>query len=180
MKTNLQYKAAVYYVIIFYTLFLYKLYHGLLLCQLQPLFLFLRDDIFSWLFMQAYLPQWLLQHPQYFIVFDVAFYTAPLLFLYAVVKKQSIVPVAAFAMLVINWIYIQCYTLYPTSSITLYIAWLLFPVAFLATNRSLFYSLLQALRYFFLYFFFFCRGMENCKWRHFQPVANERHTAGPA
>ena len=153
MKDDLQYKTAVYYVIIFYTLFFYKLYNGLLLCQMQPLFLFARDDIFTWLFMQTGLPQWLSLHPQHFIVFDAAFYLFPMFFLCAVVWRRQIVPIAAGVMLLINWIYIQCYTLYPTNSITLYIAWLIFPLIFLVKNEELFSLLLQGLRYFFLYFF---------------------------
>lgn len=154
MSNKLQYKAAVYYVIIFYTLFFYKLYNGLLLCQMQPLFLFARDDIFTWLFMQTGLPQWLLLHRQYFIVFDAAFYLIPLFFVYTVVWRQKAMPLLALIMLLINWIYIQCYTLYPTNSVTLYIAWLIFPVVFLVNDEELFCLLFQGLRYFFLYFFF--------------------------
>jgi hypothetical protein len=154
MRKDLQYKAAVYYVVIFYTLFFYKLYNGLLLCQLQPLFLFARDDIFSFLFLQTGLPHWLLLHPQYFIVFDAVFYFLPLWFLYTVTKRQSGMQVAAFVMLLVNWVYIQCYTLYPTSSVTLYIAWLIFPVVFLVKEEKLFSLLFKGLRYFFLYFFF--------------------------
>jgi len=154
MKKDLQYKAAVYYVIIFYTLFFYKLYNGLLLCQMQPLFLFVRDDIFSYLFIQTHLPQWLLLHPQYYIVFDGAFYLVPLIFLYVIIWKRRALPVAASVMLLINWMYIQCYTLYPTNSVTLYIAWLIFPVVFLVKDQKLFYLLFQGIRYFFLYFFF--------------------------
>jgi hypothetical protein len=153
MKKSLPYKTALYYVIIFYTLFFYKLYNGLLLCQMQPFFLFNRDDIFSWIFLQTGLPQWLLLHPQYFILFDAFYYLIPLFFLYAVIAKQQAVPIIAFAMLFINWMYIQCYTLYPTNSITLYIAWLIFPVVFLVKEEQLFYLLLKGLRYFFLYFF---------------------------
>lgn len=154
MRKDLQYKAAVYYVIIFYTLFFYKLFNGLLLCQMQPILLFARDDIFSWLFMQTGLPKWLILHPQYFIAFDTAFYLVPLLFLFTVIRSRKSMPIAALVMLLVNWIYIQCYTLYPTNSVTLYIAWLIFPVVFLVRSESVFYLLLQGLRYFFLYFFF--------------------------
>ena len=154
MRKDLQYKAAVYYVIIFYALFFYKLFNGLLLCQMQPILLFARGDIFSWLFMQTGLPKWLILHSQYFIAFDTAFYLAPLLFLFTVIRSRKNMPIAALVMLLVNWIYIQCYTLYPTNSVTLYIAWLIFPVVFLVRSESLFYLLLQGLRYFFLYFFF--------------------------
>src|SRR6478736_2673871 len=122
MRKDLQYKAGVYYIIIFYTLFFYKVYNGLLLCQMQPLFLFVRDDIFSYFFIQTQLPQWLLLHPQYNIAFDAAFYLVPLLFLYTVIWQRQALPITAFIMLLINWIYIQCYTLYPTNSITLFTA----------------------------------------------------------
>ncbi len=154
MKKDFKYTVALYYVIICYTLLLYNLYNGLLLCQMQPLFLFMRDDVFSWLFMQTGLPQWLLLHPAYFIAFDTAYYTVPALFLYIIIYKNAYVQPVAFLMLVVNWIYIQCYTLYPTNSITLYIAPLIFPAIFLAKDSRLFHLLFGGLRYFFLYFFF--------------------------
>jgi hypothetical protein len=56
-------------------------------------------------------------------------------------------------MLIVNWVYIQCYTLYPTSSIESYTAWLLFPLLFITTNIKSFYFFLHGLRYFFLFFF---------------------------
>ena len=154
MKNDFKYKVALYYVIIFYTLFLYKAANGLLLCQVQPLFVFMRDDVFSWLFMQTGLPQWLPAHPRYFIGFDSIYFLAPALFLYTFTRRNAWVQLAAFLMLVVNWTYIQCYTLYPTNSITLYIALLIFPVIFLAKSGDLFYLLFQGIRYFFLYFFF--------------------------
>ena len=153
MKRDLQYKVAVYYVIIFYTLFFYKLYNGLLLCQMQPLFLFVRGDIVAFIFLQTGLPQWLLQHPSYFILLDAAFYLIPLFFLLTFLWRRQAVPVVAFIMLVINWIYVQCYTLYPTNSIDIYTVWLLFPAVFLVRDEQLFYLLFKGLRLFFLYFF---------------------------
>ena len=92
--------------------------------------------------------------PQYFIAFDAAFYLVPLMFISAAIWQWRALPIAAFIMLFINWIYIQCYTLYPTNSITLYTAWLIFPAVFLVKDEKLFYLLFKGLRYFFLYFFF--------------------------
>lgn len=154
MKKTASYQTAVYYVIVFYTVFFYRLYNGVLLCQLEPLFWVVRDDIFSFLFLQTGIPQWLVLHPAAYLVFDMVFYLTPAAFLAVVIVNKRSVPHAAFVMLVVNWLYIQTYTLYPTSSVTLYIAWLLFPVVFLVRNEVLFRLLLQGLRYFFLYFFF--------------------------
>ena len=173
MRKDLQYKAGVYYVIIFYTLFFYKVYNGLLLCQMQPLFLFVRDDIFSYLFIQTHLPQWLLLHPQYYIAFDAAFYLFPLLFLYTVIWQRRALPITAFIMLLINWIYIQCYTLYPTNSITLFTAWLIFPAVFLVKDEKAVLPVVSRSKVLLSVLLFFCWYMENCEWWCFQSIANE-------
>jgi len=56
-------------------------------------------------------------------------------------------------MLIINWCYVQCYTLYPTNSIEAHIVWLLFPVIFIPKKEKTFVLLFEGLRYFFLFFF---------------------------
>ncbi|HEX8462232.1 MAG TPA: hypothetical protein VF623_12415, partial [Segetibacter sp.] len=67
--------------------------------------------------------------------------------------NMNLARITALTMLIINFTYIQCYTLYPTNSIEGYIAWLLFPVLFIVIRLSDFYYILHALRYFFLFFF---------------------------
>jgi hypothetical protein len=103
--------------------------------------------------MQTGLHQWLLANPTAFILFDILFYSMPLIYLFASKFNSKVGSIVATMMLIVNWIYIQCYTLYPTNSIESYTAWLLFPLLIFTTNLKSFYFLLHGLRYFFLFFF---------------------------
>lgn len=132
---------------------LYKFFNGMFLYQLQPSFFYIREDVFTWLFMQTGLHKWLLNNPQGCLLFDFLFYSAPLLFFIHCKHNPAKSAGAAIIMLAINWCYVQCYTLYPSNSIEAHAAWLLFPVVFIAGNTKTFQLLLQALRYFFLFFF---------------------------
>lgn len=126
----------------------------MMMYQVQPLFFYTREDLFTWVFMQTGLHQWLLSNDAGWYFFDLIFYTAPLQLLIATYRWQKTIPAFAFYMLIVNWIYIQCYTLYPTTSIEGYTPWLLFPVAFMFCNEKTFSLLIDALRYFFLFFMF--------------------------
>lgn len=140
------------YCIIFYALMIYKWGNGMFLYQVQPSFFYTREDLFTWVFMQTGIHQWLLNNKDGWIFFDIIFYSAPLLFLVISTKWKSLISAAAFYMLLVNWIYIQCYTLYPTTSIEGYTPWLFFPLVFMFSNKTTFSFLMEALRYFFLFF----------------------------
>lgn len=145
-------KIVFWYVAIFYALFIFKWWNDMLLYQQQPNFITTTFDVFAWMFMRTGISQWLLQTKQ-FLLFDVIYYTAPLLLLAANFSKQKLVPVAAFYVLIVNWIYLQSYFLFPISSYTIFIVWLIFPAIFLANNEKMFALLFDGARYFFLYFF---------------------------
>ncbi len=142
-----------WFIVIFYVLAVYKWLNGMWLYQMQPQFFNTRFDFVTWLFMQTGIHQWLVGNRTGWVLFDAAFYIMPLI--YWIVFKRSIkwaVPVAVL-LLLINWIYVQCYTLYPTNSIEGYLASLLFPFLLMSTRLKTFYFLMQGLRYFFLFFF---------------------------
>ena len=153
MRNNFKYKVIQYYCIIFYILMLYKWLNHLFLYQSEPSFFSTRQDIFTWLFMQTGLHQWLLNNPPGWILADLLFYSMPLIYLIIYRYKNNSATVAAITMLLINWCYIQCYTLYPINSIESYIAWLLFPIAFIPKKEKTFILLFDGLRYFLLFFF---------------------------
>ena len=132
---------------------LYKWFNDLWLYQAEPSFIYLRKDLSTWLFMQTGLHQWLLNNQQGWILFDALFYSIPLIYLFVYKFKRSFAPVAAIIMFIINWCYIQCYTLYPINSIEGQIAWLTFPIVFITNNKKTFALLFEGLRYFFLFFF---------------------------
>lgn len=153
MKKDFKKMIAVYYCIIFYTLLLYKAFNGLLLVQLKPVFFYAREDIFAWLLMQTGIHQWLINHPGGYVYFDLLYYTAPALLLLFIYKKPALTSYVALYMLAANWLYIQTYTLYPTGQIGHYIAWLIFPIFFIAKKEETSKLLFEGLRYFFLFFF---------------------------
>ena len=141
------------FIILFYILAVYKWLNGMWLYQMQPQFFNTRFDFVTWLFMQTGIHQWLLGNRAGWIMFDVTFYTMPLLYWYAFRKNLKLSVWVAVLMLFINWVYVQCYVLYPTNSIEGYLAWLLFPFLFMSLRLQTFYFLMHGLRYFFLFFF---------------------------
>jgi len=141
------------FVGIFYLLAIYKLLHGLWLFQVEPFYFLNRFDGTTWLLMQTGVHQWIINHPYSWLMMDLLFYGFPLLWWLVQRKHRLAGAVLAVVWLGINWIYLQCYTLYPTNSIESYTAWLLMPLLFCAIRLRSFYYLLHAGRYFFLFFF---------------------------
>jgi len=132
---------------------LYKWINDLFLYQVQPAFFYTRKDLITWLFMQTGIHQWLLNNRGGWILFDSLFYSMPLFYLLTYKFAAKFSQTVAIIMLLINWCYVQCYTLYPSNSIEGHIAWLLFPIVFIPSNKKTFILLFEGLRYFFLYFF---------------------------
>lgn len=132
---------------------LYRLYNGMFLYQLQPAFTYTRQDAFTWLFMQTGLHQWLLNNRAGCLLFDILFVTAPAVYWLHYRYATRTCLISAIWMVLVNWVYVQCYTLYPINSIEGHIAWLMFPLVFLAQKEKTFNVLFNGLRYFFLYFF---------------------------
>ncbi len=153
MKKDFKYQIIQYYCIIFYALMIYKWHNGLFLYQFQPSFFYTRQDLVTWLFMQTGIHQWLLNNASSWVLFDIAFYALPFLYLIHYKNNKSSSYLSACLMLLVNWCYLQAYTLFPTNSMEGYIAWLLFPFVFLAHGKKSFQLLFEGLRYFFLFWF---------------------------
>jgi len=153
LENPLKNKVVQLYCLVFYVLAAYKLINGLWLFQLTPQLFVTRYDGFTWLFMKTGIHQWLLNNPTGWALADTLFYTMPLLYFLANNIYKTGGRFFAILMLVVNWLYVQCYTLYPTNSIESHIVWLLFPVIFLAAQPHTFRLLMHGLRYFFLFFF---------------------------
>lgn len=121
--------------------------------QVMPNIFLTRFDGFTWLFMRTGIHQWLANNPEGWGIFDAFFYAMPLMYFLShnIFKTGS--TIVAVLMLLVNWIYVQSYTLFPTTSIEAHTAWLLFPIVFLVSNPKTFRLLIEGLRYFFLFFF---------------------------
>jgi hypothetical protein len=142
------------FMLIFYALAVYKFVNGMWLFQNTPFAFRPYFDGSLWMFMQTGFHQWLLNNQPASIVMDLMFYLLPAIYFIAYnrnVKKASVI--AAF-MLLMNLVYVWCYTLYPTNSPEGHTGWLFTPVLFMSVTLTGFYLWMHALRYFFLFFFF--------------------------
>ncbi len=153
MNTTQRQKFTASFLAIFYFLGIYKLANGLWLFQQEPYFFINRFDFSTWIFMKTGIHKWPLGNTGRLLFFDVVFYASPFLWylVYRSFNKASVY--CALLWLLINWIYVQCYTLYPTNSIEGHLAWLLMPLLFATANTKQFYFVMHGLRYFFLFFF---------------------------
>jgi hypothetical protein len=130
-----------------------KWWQGLWLFQFDPFMFTTRFDGTTWLFMQSGLHLFVLHYNWAAIVLDVLFYGFPAIYLIVYFNKPNIASKIAWIWLLVNWVYVQCYTLFPTNSIEAHIPWLLFPLLFCTVSLRSFYFVMQGQRYFFLYFF---------------------------
>lgn len=123
------------------------------LFQAAPYFFVNRFDGITWLFMQTGIHQWLIDNPTGWVIADTLFYAMPLTW-YIIDRYHPQASIyAAICWLIINWFYVQFYTLFPTNSIEGHVGWLLMPLVFAARRLKTFYFLMHGLRYFFLFFF---------------------------
>lgn len=138
---------------LFYVLAVFNYMTGGWLHQADPLFFNTRFDGATWLYMLTNLHQLPIQNNMVQWVFDILFYAWPALYFFCYGRSKKLCVAMGLLWFVVNFIYVQAYTLYPTNSIEGHIAYLLFPLVFaLPTNKS-FGLGVGALRYFFIYFF---------------------------
>lgn len=147
-------KFTTWWIAIFYLLAIVKFVQGLWLYQFHPFMFTTRFDGITWLFMQTGIHLLVLNNNWLAIVLDILFYGFPALYFIAFLKKPGKGQAIAWAWLLVNWLYVQCYTLFPTNSIEAHIPWLLFPLLFASQSLRSFFFIMHGLRYFFLYFFF--------------------------
>jgi hypothetical protein len=138
---------------LFYLLALYKWANGMWMVQAAPHFFTIPFDGTAWLLMQTGIHQLLLDNPAGWLVADLLFYGFPLFYLACYLKWTRLLLPAAVLWLVVNTVYVICYTLYPTNSAESHTAWILFPLLFATIHLRSFYLLMHGLRYFFLFFF---------------------------
>ena len=141
----------IWFCILFYLLMIYKWVNGLFLYQLEPHIFNTRFDFTTWLLMNTGIHKWLINNPAGCLTMDITFYISPLLYLILYKTNQKSSLIFAGVMLVINFTYLQCYTLFPANSIESFTAWLLFPLLLIMPTISSFYFVLNGLRYFFLF-----------------------------
>jgi hypothetical protein len=142
-----------FWILLFYLLAFCKWANGQWLYQHEPFMFTTRFDGTTWLFMQTGIHKAVLSHNFLVWTFDILFYAFPIAYFLVFRKKPQSATKLAWVWLGFNWMYVQCYTLYPTNSIEAHTAWLLFPLLFCCSGMRSFYFVMHGLRYFFLYFF---------------------------
>jgi hypothetical protein len=141
------------YVILFYLLAAYKWVSGMWLYQHDPFIFKTRFDGTTWLFMQTRIHQYLLHQEGGFLLMDILFYSIPVIYYKVYRRAPGQIMLAGFIMLLVNWFYVQNFTLYPTNSIEGNVGWLLFPFLLMTKGLRSSYYVFHGLLYFFLYFF---------------------------
>lgn len=159
----LRHKVVKAYLLIFSLLALWKWLEGGWLYQYQPFVFQTRTDGTTWLFMRTGFHQWLISHPNMYLWADIFFYSMPFVWFWIDLRRPEKSWIAGCLMLVVNWIYVQVFTLYPTNSIEGHLAWLLMPLLFIMRGQKGFWLMLGGLRYVFL-FFFFSAGVWKLYW----------------
>ncbi len=155
MQFNQHHRNAIsqWYVILLTALFIGMWWNGMLLSQIQPAFFTNKLDVSTWLLMRTGLHQATLSNKPLCIIFDAVLLMLPIIYL-AFYKLQSRWQYAfAWCLLIFTFVYYQCYTLYPTTSIEGYIGYFLMPLLFTCMSLKRFYFTLHFLRYVFLFFF---------------------------
>jgi hypothetical protein len=143
-----------WWIAIFYGLAIFKWSQGLWLYQFEPFLFSTRFDGISWLIMETGIHLRLLNNKAFLVIADLLFYGCPLLYLVVFHLKPLYAARFAWFWLLVNFFYVEVYTLFPTNSIEAHTAWLLFPVLFAMRSLKSFYLIMNGLRYFFLFFFF--------------------------
>lgn len=151
------------YVCVFYLLALWKWVDGGWLYQYAPFVFQTRMDGSTWVFMRLHLHQWMISHSWTYIWVDFLFYGMPALWYVVDRRWPRHAWLVGWLMLIVNWIYVQAFTLYPTNSIEGHFAWLMMPLLFLMRDQRGFSLVLGGLRYVFL-FFFFSAGVWKIYW----------------
>lgn len=140
-----------FYCLMFYAVMLYKWLNGLLLYQLDPAFIYTRQDLTSWFMMQSGLPNFFIDNTIACVIADLVFLLLPALLLFLNTRHSKAFIFTGYVMLLYNFFYVQILTLYPSYSIEVLTGWILFPCLFIAGNERINSIIIHALRYMICY-----------------------------
>jgi hypothetical protein len=159
-----------WFIAIFYLLAMAKWLQGQWLFQVDPFMFTARFDGTTWLLMITGFHLWALKFAWVNYMWDVLFYGFPVIYAFVFLRNNQLAAKLSWIWLVINWLYVQVYTLYPTNSIEGHTAWLFFPLLFATQSLRSFYLVMHGLRYFFLFFFFSAGVWKLAQGGAFDPV----------
>lgn len=146
-------------VIVLYLLFTILLiadrwFNGMLLSQLFPPFFVTPLNLSTWGVMYTGVHQLFIKYPAVCLIADLLLLFLPLSYgALHFMGYQRIKVAVGWIILVFNFVYAQCYAVFPSNSIEGHIGWILFPLVLTSSNLFNYKVSLQFIRYFFLFFF---------------------------
>ena len=142
------------YLVITLLLFTDRWLNGMLMSQLHPSFFVTRMDVSTWAFMYTGIHTLFVNNYTACVVADVLLIVLPIIYVVLFYKmRYRLAVITAWVILLFNWLYVQCYVLYPSNSIEGHVGWLLFPVVLICIQPVDFSLALKFIRYVLLFFF---------------------------
>lgn len=121
--------------------------NGLMLYQLDPAFVYTRQDLATWFLMQAGLAGIFINNTIVCVTADLIFLSLPALLFFLNKRYSKLYIIIAYLMLAYNFCYVQILTSFPSYSIEVLVGWILFPCLFITHKQEVIQIVLHALRY---------------------------------
>lgn len=142
------------YLLVTLLLFADRWWNGMLLSQLQPAFFVTPMNVSVWALMFTGIHETFINNQPACLFADVMLIGLPIVYTVLHVKQLTRAKIAVgCCILLFNFIYAQCYVLYPSNSIEGHVGWILFPLVLICHRLTNFSLALQAIRFVFLFFF---------------------------
>lgn len=144
---------AVYYLACFLLCYAWFAKNGLLLSKIKPVFFLNKLDVTHNIFMLTNLQHTLLQSNWLCIIFDVLYFTLPILLTISCVKNKRVQPFLAVLTGGFCMLYCSFFSTLSFVSVEVFIAWMIVPLIFYARTATGFYYLLNIVRLLFIIIF---------------------------
>ncbi|MBX2922672.1 MAG: hypothetical protein KF746_10810 [Chitinophagaceae bacterium] len=151
---RLQTRIIYLYLFVSVLLFADRWWNGMLLSQLHPSFFITPMNVTVWALMFTGIHELFISSHTACLCADLLLIGLPIL--YTILHTKHYVKakiITGCCILVFNFVYAQCYTLYPSNSIEGHIGWMLFPIVLICHKLVNFSFALQVIRFIFLFFF---------------------------
>jgi hypothetical protein len=141
------------YCVIFLLIILYKYLTKGFLFQSPPFLFYNKLDFTTWLVMSTGVHKLFLNNKSLCFILELFYCLLPFIYFLTYIRFKRAALFIGWTILLFNVTYALIYCCFPTDSLHGHIALILFPIIFTALSLNMFWLLLNALRYFFLFFF---------------------------
>lgn len=133
--------------------FLYRFFTKGLLSQIKPAFFINKLDFTTWIVQATGLTSALLNNFALCVLFEAVYFLLPFVYLWAYAIHSRLMNAVGIAVFTYGILYSVVYCSFPIDSIETHIALMVFPIVFIPKSLQGFSLMLDAARYFFIYFF---------------------------